>query len=341
MVLLLGWVAAGRGQQPPAPVVEPFTPAPAPPGPVVTHTVDGPDVWEGDGRLGDGLFFWGEYLYLQPRRDALDFAVAGTPAGLPAGSVQAVGWSPASGLRAGLGWRTPQDGWALGFGYTYLHSAGVSALAAGPDGMLFATTAHAGGIDDVSTASATASLNYNVLDVELSRVVPLGEATDLRLFGGGRFAWIDQGFDAVYDGGSTGARAARVSSPTSFNGAGLSAGGEGTWRLYRGLGLYARARAALLSGEVRNDLVQTDNFGRLTLVNLTEKRQRVVPELELGLGLALEWECVSLRVGYELSNWFGLIDSPDLPDGTGVGRVGRRGGDLSLEGLAVRLGVQF
>jgi hypothetical protein len=67
----------------------------------------------------------------------------------------------------------------------------------------------------------------------------------------------------------------------------------------------------------------------------------VVPALELGLGLALEWENVSLRVGYEMTNWFGLVDSPDLPDASGGARVGRRSSDLSLEGLAVRLGVDF
>jgi hypothetical protein len=356
VLLLAGLTAASRGAPParPAalpegrldeaavPVFEPLTPSAAPSGPTVIHTVDDPCAWEGEGHLGAGLFFTGDFLFLQPRRGALDFAVvAPTIAALPAGNIQSVGLDAHSGLRAGLGWQMPQDGWTIGVEYTYLHSNGSSAFAAPPGGALFSTTTRAGGIDDVTTAAATANLDYNVIDLEISRKVPLGDSTDLRLFGGGRLAQIDQKFDALYNGGSLGAANAHVSSPVNLQGAGVTAGGEYTWRVYRGLGLYARARGALVSSQIRNDLTETNNSDRTLIVALHENRYQVIPVLELGVGVALEWEHLFVKVGYELTDWFNLIDSPDMPDGVGIGRVGRRGGDLSLEGLALQLGVQF
>ena len=41
------------------------------------------------------------------------------------------------------------------------------------------------------------------------------------------------------------------------------------------------------------------------------------------------------------SDWFGMVDSLDFPDSSNIGKVGRRTSDLSLEGLAVQLGLVF
>jgi hypothetical protein len=292
---------------------------------------------------GSGFFVTADYLYVRPRREALDFAVVG-PNRIPllGGDVESVDLQSRSGFRVGGGWSMGGDGVWFGALWTYLHSDGQKVLGSTPGGQLFATAARAGGVDDVSTAAATANLNYSVIDLDVGKKILVGQSLDINLYGGPRLAWIDQNFDVLYNGGSVGAVNYRLSSPVYFRGVGLSAGGEGTWRIYRGLGLYANARASLLSGEFRNLHSETNNNGAMVLVNLREKYEEVIPVLEIGMGVSVEWQDhIFVKFGYELTNWFNLIHSTDLPDGTGIGRVGHRDADLTLEALRLQVGLTF
>jgi hypothetical protein len=298
----------------------------------------------GEGTVGEaGFIVTGDYLLIHPRRQALDFAVLGFDrTALPGGRVESVDWDTQSGFRVGAAYRLPHDNITIGAEYTYLHTHGTRVLGLPDGGQLFATVARAGGVDDVTSAAATTNLDYNVLDVDVAKKICCGESLELRVFGGGRFAWIDQKFDVLYNGGSVGAVNYRVIDPVFFHGAGLTAGAEGTWRIYRGLGLYAKARGSLVSGEFRTEHIETNNNNAMVIVNLREKYYNVVPVMELGLGVSVEYnEHCFLKVGYELVNWFNMVHSIDLPDGTGIGRVSHRDSDLSLEGLRVQLGITF
>jgi hypothetical protein len=292
--------------------------------------------------FGEGVYFTGDYLLLRARRNALDYAVSSPGGGdIAAGDVQSVAWETRSGFRFGAGYQLPEDCWRIGLTYTYFYTAGDRSINAPSGGQLFATLTRAGSIDDVSSASAFTSLSYNVIDLDATRLVKVGKDLDVQLFGGGRFAWIDQKLDATYNGGSSLAVNDMVQSPVYFRGAGLTGGGQGFWKIWHDVGLYGGGRLSLLSGEFRNFLTETNGNGAVTVVNIRDVYYQIVPVVELNAGIAYVGEHFRFSVGYELTNWFNMVNSPDFATSSNIGKVSRRTSDLTLEGLAVELGVLF
>jgi hypothetical protein len=289
-----------------------------------------------------GLSMTADYLLIRPRRNALDFAVRSPLSNDAAlGSIESVRWETRSGFRYGAGWLLPDEKWQVGISYTYFYSAGNRNETAPPGGQLFATLTRAGSVDDVAAASAFTSLNYNVIDLDATRIFYSSDSCRLQVFGGGRFAWIDQKLDATYSGGSSGPFNTTVTSPVFFNGGGLSLGGEGVWQVWHNVGLYGRGRFSLLSGRFRNFLTETTANGAVGVVNVQETNYQIVPVAELGAGVTWQGEHWRLSVGYELANWFSMVNSPDFTSPTNIGKLSRRTSDLTLEGLAVQLGFLF
>lgn len=326
------------GTRPNAPL-PPATPIPATePAPVVVENQCPLPEANRDWMSGQ-FFVSAEWLLLQPRRRAQDFAVmSAVNNGTPQGSVESVNWEANSGYRIGGGYRLPDSGWEIGAYYTYFHAANNRAINAPPDGALYATMTHPGFVDQVSSAVGTGNLNYNVVDVDLGRRFRVNDSLGLWLFGGGRFASIDQQMSAFYDGIS--ANQARVSSPIKFNGAGLRVGGEGQWFMGRGFGLYANGAASLMTGDFRTSVSETNNNGATVITNVSDRFRKVVPVTELGLGVSWQNSWVRARVGYEIINWFGLVDSPDFVHDF-TNKYSRRVSDLSLDGLAAQLEFAF
>ncbi len=156
----------------------------------------------------------------------------------------------------------------------------------------------------------------------------------MRVFAGARFAQIDQNLAAGYNGGD--ANFDRVASDLRFSGAGLSIGGEANVDMYYGWGLYARGRFSMVLGENNTSLVETNNAGATIITNVSERFDKVIPVLELGMGVSWEYRNWRLTAGYEITNWFGLVDTPDFVSDVSLGKSARRISDLSLDGLAVR-----
>jgi hypothetical protein len=229
------------------------------------------------------------------------------------------------------------DHWEIAAYYTYFWAGNDRTLTAPPGGTLFATLTQPNGfVDAVNTATGSASLRYQLLDVEFGRRFEPNESTSIWLGGGGRFAWIDQKLHAAYDGNT--ASLAQVDSPIQFDGAGLRFGAEGDWKVYHGLGFYGRAFGSLLAGDFRTSLTETDNNGAVVFVDLTDRIRKVVPVAELGLGLYWQQNNWRALVGYEMVNWFGMVDSPEIIHDI-ANKLSYRVGDFSLDGL--RVGLQF
>jgi hypothetical protein len=312
-----------------------------PPPPGEHAPEEGHEEAEGGGLLS-GAFVTGEYLLLHPRRNALDYAVVSPDANLtPGGTIQSLDWHTTSGFRVGAGYQLSGEPWQFGVTYMYLHSFDDRSVSAPAGGAAFATLTRGGGVDDIATASGSTNLDFNVIDLLAARPVAVCPTLNVRLFGGGRFAWIDQKLTAVYNGGASGAVNDIVSSPVYFRGAGLTGGAQAFWQFYHQFGLYGRFSGSLLSGQFRNFLTEANNNGATPIVNVQEKYYQVVPVLELGLGVAWQGEHMRLSVGYELQNWFDMVNSPTFPSPSNIGLPVRRFSDLSLEGLAVQLGVFF
>jgi hypothetical protein len=317
-------------------------PAPAPLDPLTVHSTDchtaPAETAERD--WASGLFFDGDYLLIKPRRNALDYAVvAPNRDQIPSGSVESLEWQLRSAFRFGAGYELA-NGWRVGAHYTYLHSTDSATVNAPDGGAVYATLTRGGTFDQVATATATANLNYNAIDVEASKFAALSDTLGLNVFGGARVAWIDQKFSATYNGGPLGAANATVDTPVFFEGAGLTFGAEATWKIYRGLGLYGRARGSLLSGRFRNFLTETNNNGQNLLVDVRERYYQLVPVMELGAGVSFETEHLYVGAGYDVANWFNMVNSLDFPS-TNIGKPERRTSGLMLEGLSVQVGVIF
>jgi len=281
-----------------------------------------------------GYFVEGDFLYVKPRRRLQDFAIVDPfNDGTVAGPIKSLDWDWRSAFRIGGGLRL-SCGLEAAFYYTYLHDATHGSATAPDGGVLFATLTHPGTVDQVATAFADTSFNYNVFDFELARSFKPAEAFGLRLFVGSRSTRIDQNFNAVYDGIT--ANRDFVTTRVNFNGTGARIGGEGTWHPGYGLGLYGRAAASLVLGDFKTRLAEINNAGATVLVNVTDCFDKVVPVLELGFGITYETHGCRLTLGYEYTNWFGLADLPDFGDDVHQGKLVRRISDLSIDGLVVR-----
>jgi hypothetical protein len=290
-----------------------------------------------------GLFVVGEFLWVRPRRRNLDFVIQDpTNNGSIDGQITSLNWESKPAYRLGAGYRLG-NGWEVGGYYFYLHSNNDKALTAPAGGALFATLTNPN-IDQVSAAAAFTNLDMDVVDVEFAKTLRWHkEDLTLRLAAGPRFADIQQKFNAVYSGGVLGNAngAALVSSPIGFDGWGLRVGGESYWNIFGGLSLYAKAYGSLLMGEFRTNLRESLNGGALTSINVAERFEKVVPVTELGIGIAWSNENIRIRLGYELANWFGMVDSVDFVEGRSFGKTDRRVSDLSLEALSLQIGLFF
>ncbi len=283
--------------------------------------------------------FKAEYLLMQPQRRGLDFAISDPNRdGNPQGVVEHVNWEADSGVRAGGGYRMGEEGWEVGMYYTYFYSATQRFVTAPPGGTLYATLTHPGFVDAVDVATGTSSFKYQLLDLEFGKHIEAGENCSVFLVAGGRYAWIDQALNASYDGQS--AFQSRVRDPIGFDGPGIRVGGEGEWKINHHFGLYANAYASLISGRFTTSLNETNNAGASVITDITERFRKIVPVSELGIGVSFHWENWSARLGYQMVDWYGLVDSPDIVHDFS-NKLDHRTGDVSLDGLNLRLELDF
>ncbi|GIW78629.1 MAG: hypothetical protein KatS3mg105_0436 [Gemmatales bacterium] len=296
------------------------------------------DPFEDEGK--ETSFFWSvDYLFLKPRRRDLDFVIVDPiNNGRPQGTIESADWEARSGVRGGFGFRHAND-WETGFYYTWLHSASSNTQIAPLGGVLYATQTHPGTVEQVTTATAATSLTYNLFDLEFSKRYEPTSGMRFRPFGGLRFARIDQNFIAIYNGGD--ANFDTVSSLLEVQTAGFRAGAEGNWLLGWGFSLYARGAGSLLYGDFDSTFQELNNSNVTTLSSVGEKFQKIIPVMELAMGLAWKYRNLEISVGYEFINWFDLVDVPDFVDDVHQGKFIRRTSDLSLSGIAFRTRLGF
>jgi hypothetical protein len=292
------------------------------------------------GHAPENLFFNVEYLLWRPRRAAFDFALSDSNRDLvPSGRVQSLNYELRSGVRAGLSYRIGESAWFADGAYTYYRSSAGRAIAAPAGGTLYATLTRPGLTDEATTANANASLEFNLYDGSVSRWIAIDEHAGLKVFGGVRWASVSDKFEATYDGGD--ANQALVRTRTRLEGFGPLVGGEVTARLHGGFHVFGRGTASLLTGTFKNSLQETNTAGLTTYADIESSTRRVIPTLGLAIGGGWQHSNVSIRAGYEITNFFGFYDSPRITGELSEGKFTTRPGNLSLEGLFVQLGVAY
>ena len=284
-----------------------------------------------------------DYLLMTSRGSGREYAIAGTnPVLGPIGAIKTIGTGNYnSGFRLGAGYRFPGEGVEVMFRYTFLHNANTDDVGRSADQLLFATETHPGLIVQVNSASAKSTVNLNLFDVELGKRFDLSESTTARLFAGPRFANIDQKFNALYQGGDVSGTANRddVRRRLFFDGGGVRAGGEVQWKFFDQIGTYFRGAGSLMAGRYRSDLTETSSNS--PIVNVSEKFTRVVPNLEMGLGLMYETGHWRLSLGYEFSTWFDMAEGLDFVSDAHPAKLGSKTGNLSFDGVVFRSELSF
>ena len=97
-----------------------------------------------------------------------------------------------------------------------------------------------------------------------------------------------------------------------------------------------REPAGLLEHQHEVDLIEAE-----PTVGLRREYTEHAHLREIDHGVSWQNEHWRLAVGYEVANWFNMVNSLDFPDGSSVGHIGRRTSDLSLEALSVQAGFVF
>ena len=314
-------------------------PLPPPPNSESSHSSEASHDEPACGPWG-GVFADVEFLYLKPYRRALDFGIVSPNTNSdPEGSIQSDPWHSRSAFRVGAGYRLPEDGVEVGFFYTYLHDDEGGALSRPANGQLFATQTHPGTVEFANTANADATLSYNVYDLEVGRSVDISQRFAVRPFGGLRFADIGQNFNVVYNGAD--ANRDIVDSRVNFHGGGLRAGGQVDWKVLDHLSVYGRGAGSLMVGDFDVNQTEFNNNGTTPLTNVHESFRKITPVLEMGVGVSYHTEHFRVSLGYEVTNWFNLVDTPSFVNDVHQGKYQRNVSDLGVDGLAVKAEVTY
>jgi len=287
-----------------------------------------------------GPFVSAELLIFRPRRTAFDYVIPGDATGLvPSGQIQSLNYDTQPGLRGEIGHRFSGTGWEAYFGYTYFHSSAADSFSAPAGQVLFPTLTKPGLVNSATFAVANASFEYNAYDMMLGKRFAVDDHFAVRLCGGLRFASVRQSMTAFYDG--LDARAAQVSTQSNFQGFGPLFGAEGVWVGWKGFHLYGRLNAGLLTGQSDNPYLETNNAGQTTYANTNYSIRKVVPVSGMAVGAGWQYRTVTIRAGYEITNYWNVIDQVRFTDDVSVGKLVTRTSNLSLEGLFVQIGLAF
>ncbi|MCE9567613.1 MAG: hypothetical protein K8U57_36900 [Planctomycetes bacterium] len=358
-------VSQGQGQAPPR-TLPAYTPPPASPPtagapplgeaplrdltpPEFTDLVPPPDPHAAHGNTPGcltptvpghaGFYGTAEYLLFKARTGASDYAIVNSTGGLAtAGPIQTLSYAQSSGVRAEGGYRF-SAGWDVAFGYTYFLTDGNALTNAGPGQVLLPTLTRPGLTDNATSALASANLNYNLYDMMIGKRFAIDDHFAIRGFAGFRFAQINQRFSTLYNG--LDANLAVVNSQSRFNGFGPMIGGEAILNFCRGFHGYARASGGLITGTSHNTLQETNDGGATIYANTQYNVRQVVPVSTIAIGGGWQYRTVSIRAGYEITQWFGLAEPTRFVDDVGQGKINTRSTNLSLEGFFIQFGLTF
>jgi hypothetical protein len=294
-----------------------------------------------------GVF--GEFTYWQPRGAEVAFAVPQNgivlPGSTPTGPVGVVdpGFSP--GFRAGTFVGLGPDSRVVGT-YTWFHNvANATSTATAPDVInplvLFPGTFNAGFTAEEATARL--ETNFQLIDIDYQAV---GRMSNLGWWGyslGGRYARLEQDFNATFpfappDGTTT------LATDVTFDGIGPRVGLEGERIIFPRFGLraYGKSSASFVVGRFQSNYTQTNEFGGVE-VNTSLKSDRVVPILDLELGLA--WLSPGQRIrisgGYMVAAWFNSITTSSWIDSVNNLSFQPGSDTLTFDGLTARAEVRF
>jgi len=255
-----------------------------------------------------------DYLNWSARRSGLDFAsfVSATNAAALPTATESLDFDRANGFRGGLGYRFG-NGWSVAWTYTDFRNANArtvtSSLAADPE--LIATqsyleTGHAIKLP-MTSVEASSTLQINVQDFEAEWSSCLNDTVGFKAFGGFRWAKIEQIFDIAYDYGFG---SGKINLPNNMDAEGVRLGAEFQWRSTCGLRVFGRGAESILVADFRtrqHEVAPATVVNTAVNIDVPGDTANVVPVIEAAVGVAYARGPWELRAGYEMSDWFNLV----------------------------------
>ena len=300
-----------------------------------------------------------EVMFMRPSTGELDFAIEDPQDGskVTTGRVLSVDTDYEPGFQIGVGYDFAGTGVDAKLAWSRLRTSNDESATAPAGSTLIATLSSKGtgeGSSDADSARANVDFDYDVVDFEVGQTFQAGSSVDIRLFGGVRYANMDHDMEVFYQGGTFDAQGpddgALVTSKVDFSGIGPRIGVGGSWDLGSDFSLFGHTAVSLLVSDFDASHVETsDSQNNPFRVNVTQDFDtRVVPVVEISLGAGwvnrLSWGLLTLRGGYEVQNWFNVVDPLDFSKASSLGASNPGRGnttDMGLDGFFFRGNVEF
>lgn len=307
---------------------------------------------------GADVFLTADFIYWKAHQNGLEYAGSGFNNAWPedptagavvdSGTVKAARsrWEP--GFKVGLGLEFEHDGWDLYAQYTWLapqshHHDGNSISATDTTYTVrpYLSSGIFGAGSDLSSASSTWRLHYNVIDLELGRNFFLSRFLTMRPHFGLKSAWLNQRFNAEYNFAEEveGFVKDDVNQKQRSWGLGIRAGLQPVWHFARSWGLYGDLALSAMYTYFKDKLHEDVYNAAGVQTNYVEQKRSfhdVTPVLELGLGLTyMSWfydeaYMFEVKAGWEEQVWFDT--NHFLAGGEG---------NMTTQGFTLKVGFHF
>ena len=280
-----------------------------------------------------------DYLNWDLRQRSGDFAITTDSSALAVGqgSVHRLELDRNSGVRGRLAYQT-HVGWELGLAYTHFQTSGMASAEEPPGGNMWGTRTHPAYYDEAGTAVASGMFSFSVFDLDARYPVIQHAHVDVSLFGGIRWAELEQEFLVRYDGVDF--ERAQFRDSTRMSGFGLRMGAETHWWWNSSWGVFGSMSGSLLYGRFRTQVFEANSVGvpwQELIVDVYDEYGQAVPALDAAVGLAWNYGRFQVRGGYEMVNWFNFADRSMFPDATHEGAYSPQSTDVLLDGFFLRL----
>lgn len=194
-------------------------------------------------------------------------------------------------------------------------------------------------------------IDLKVIDIEASKAFDLNCDSNMSVFSGFRFAFLDQDLHTVYGNKADIATDhTAVLESNKMDAYGLYIGGEGLWSICGNFGFFGRFSAGTFVADISRSFHQHNLNSNVIfeVADATDSSWCHVNAIEFALGIdyqlcrffCADW---NVRIGYELNTWFNMHDFLNFC-GTNAGVEGhpaRQKDSIGFDGLFVRLGASF
>ena len=312
-----------------------------------------------EAQLPRGAAPWAEVHVLRATDNQQDFAILSTRRGeiLATGSSKIIQSKYQASFKAGASYAPggPRD---FAISYQRFDNEGDAKLTPPfeqPDGndfvSLIATLAPPSFGQDAVSATAHDNFRYSAVDAEAGENLAVGEQLAIRLFGGVRYADLNEHLMAFYFGGDFDpVLGARSNFDFGYWGVGPRVGAGGLYPLPWGFHLFGQAAVSLLVGEQEAEVGFVDPWtgpdAQLDAFVHRDNGVRVIPALDMRAGLGWrqlvgEWGTFFVDGGYEFSNYFGVVEQLSWGPSEAPGALTESTGDFGFDGFFFRGGLRF